>query len=114
MDWSCDKWSITKSQGGEKFPTKIKRRNANWIFHIFRRNCLLKHVFKGKTEDNIAVTGRLGRRSKQILGCLRILEFEKEAVGRTLWRTRFGRGSGPVLRWKPNERMNEWIGKYKC
>jgi ribosomal 50S subunit-associated protein YjgA (DUF615 family) len=24
----------------------IKRRKANWIGHILRRNCLLKHVFE--------------------------------------------------------------------
>jgi hypothetical protein len=42
--------------------------------------------------------GRLGRRREQLLDCLRILEFEKEALGPTLWRTRFGRGYGPVLR----------------
>jgi hypothetical protein len=27
----------------------IKRRKANWIGHILRRNCLLKHVIEGKT-----------------------------------------------------------------
>jgi len=27
-----------------------KQRMANWIGHILRRNCLLKHVIKGKTE----------------------------------------------------------------
>jgi hypothetical protein len=26
----------------------IKRRKANWIGHILRRNCLLKHVIEGK------------------------------------------------------------------
>jgi hypothetical protein len=26
----------------------IKRRNTNWIDHILRRNCLLKHVIEGK------------------------------------------------------------------
>jgi hypothetical protein len=25
-----------------------KRRKANWIGHILRRNCLLKHVTEGK------------------------------------------------------------------
>jgi hypothetical protein len=87
----------------------IKRRNANWICHIFRRNCLLKYVFKGNIEESIAVTGRLGRRRKQLLDSLRILEFENEALDCTLWKTHFGRGYGPVLRWKPNERMNELI-----
>jgi hypothetical protein len=28
----------------------IKGRKANWIGHILRRNCLLKHVIEGKTE----------------------------------------------------------------
>jgi hypothetical protein len=28
----------------------IKRRKANWIGHILRRNCLLKHVIEGKVE----------------------------------------------------------------
>ena len=26
----------------------IKRKNANWIGHILRRNCNLKHVIEGK------------------------------------------------------------------
>jgi hypothetical protein len=26
----------------------IKRRNADWIGHFLRRNCLLKHVVEGK------------------------------------------------------------------
>jgi hypothetical protein len=29
----------------------IKRRKANWIGHILRRNCLLKHVIVGKLKD---------------------------------------------------------------
>jgi hypothetical protein len=29
----------------------IKRRKANWIGYILRRNCLLKHVIKGKREE---------------------------------------------------------------
>jgi hypothetical protein len=41
----------------------IKRRKANWIGHILRRNCLLKHVIEGKLEG----TGRRGRRRKQYL-----------------------------------------------
>jgi hypothetical protein len=31
-------------------PHTIKRRKANWIGHILRRNCLLKHVIEGKLE----------------------------------------------------------------
>jgi hypothetical protein len=28
----------------------IKRRKANWIGHILRRNCLLKHVIRRKVR----------------------------------------------------------------
>jgi hypothetical protein len=31
----------------------IKRRKANWIGHILRRNCLLKHVIEEKLEGRI-------------------------------------------------------------
>jgi hypothetical protein len=37
-------------------------REANWIGHILRRKCLLKHVFEGKTEGRMEVTGRQERR----------------------------------------------------
>jgi hypothetical protein len=36
----------------------IKRRKANWICHILRRNCLLKHVIEGKLEGRIEMMGR--------------------------------------------------------
>jgi hypothetical protein len=36
----------------------IKRRKANWIGHVLRRNCLLKHVTEGKLEGRIEMTGR--------------------------------------------------------
>jgi hypothetical protein len=49
----------------------IKRRKANWICHILRRNCLLKHVIEGKLEGRIEMTGRRGRRRKQLLDDLK-------------------------------------------
>jgi hypothetical protein len=58
----------------------IKRRKANWIGHILRRNCLLKHVIEGKLEGRMEMTGRRGRRRKQLLYDLReraILEIER-------------------------------------
>ena len=62
------KWkSITKSQGGEKYSTSNRRRKAKWIRHILHRNCLLKHVTKGKIEGRIQVAERRGRRCKQLL-----------------------------------------------
>jgi hypothetical protein len=29
----------------------IKRKKVNWIGHILRRNCLLKHVIEGKIKE---------------------------------------------------------------
>jgi hypothetical protein len=80
----------------------IKRRKANWIGHILRRNCLLKHMIEGKLEGRIEMTGRQGRRRKQLLDDLkekrRCWKLKEEALDRTLWGTRFGRGYGPVVR----------------
>jgi hypothetical protein len=36
----------------------IKRRKANWIGHILRRNFLLKYVTEGKIEGTLEVTER--------------------------------------------------------
>ena len=44
----------------------INRREANWIGHIMRRNCLLKHVIERKIEGRKEVAGRRGRRRIQI------------------------------------------------
>jgi hypothetical protein len=64
--------------------------------------CLLKHVIEGKTEGRIEVTGRRGRRRKQLPNDLKetrgYWKFKEEALARTQWRTRFGRGYGPVVR----------------
>ena len=35
---------------------EIKKRKANWIGHILRRNCLLKHVIEGKLKGEMEVT----------------------------------------------------------
>ena len=48
----------------------IHRRQGNWIRHILCRNCLIKHVIEGKIEERIEITGRRGRRNKQLLGDL--------------------------------------------
>jgi hypothetical protein len=80
----------------------IKRRKAKWIGHILRRNCLLKHVVEEKLEGRIEMTGRRGRRRKQLLDDLkekrRYWKLKEEALDRTQWKTRFGRGYGPVVR----------------
>ena len=49
----------------------IKGKKANWIGHILRRNCLVKHVIEGKTEGRIEVMGRRGRRRRRYCMALR-------------------------------------------
>ena len=80
----------------------IKRGMANCIGHIWFRNCLLKHVIEWKVQGRIEVKGRRGRRRKQLPDDLvekgEYCKLKEEALDRALWRTRFGRGCGPVLR----------------
>jgi hypothetical protein len=37
---------------------EIRKRKANWIGRILRRNCLLKEVIEGKIKGEIEVTKR--------------------------------------------------------
>jgi hypothetical protein len=81
---------------------EISKRKANWIGHILCRNCLLQQVIEGKMKGGIEVTGRRGRRRRKLLDDLKewrgYSHLKEEALDRTMWRARFGRGFGPVMR----------------
>jgi hypothetical protein len=81
---------------------EIRKRKANWIGHILRRNCRLQRVSEGKIKGGIEVTGRRGRRRRKLLDDLKEWRgysyLKEEALDRTMWRARFGRGFGPVVR----------------
>jgi hypothetical protein len=85
-------------------------RKANWIGHILRRNFLLKQVIEGKIKGELQVTRRRGRRRKKLLDDLKdrsgYSHLKEEALVRTMWRNRFGRGVGPVVR-QNTQWMNE-------
>jgi hypothetical protein len=59
-------------------------------------------VIEGKLEGRREMTGRGRGRREQLLDNLkekrRYWKLKEEALDRTLWRTRFGRGYGPVVR----------------
>jgi hypothetical protein len=80
---------------------EIRKRKANWIGHILRRNCLLKQVIEGKVKGEMEVTGRRGRRRKKLLDDLKdrrgYSHLKEEALDRTVWGNRFGRGFGSVV-----------------
>ena len=77
---------------------EIRKRKANWIVHILRRNCLLKQVIEGKIKGEMEVT----RRCRKLLDDLKerrgYSHLKEEALDRTMWRNRFRGGFGPVVR----------------
>jgi hypothetical protein len=81
---------------------EIRKRKANWIGHILRRNCLLQRVTEGKIQGGIEKTRRQGRRRRKLLDDLKerrgYSHLKEEALDRTMWRAGFGGGFGPVVR----------------
>ena len=81
---------------------EIYKRKANWIGHIWHRNCLLQRVTEGKIQEGTEVTGRQGRRRRKLLDDLKerrgYSHLKEETLDRTIWRARFGRGFEPIVR----------------
>jgi hypothetical protein len=72
-----------------------------------RTECSETSVYKIQTpgnypEENIQVTGRRGKRCRKLLDDLKerrgYSHLKEDAIDRTMWRARFGRGFGPVVR----------------
>ena len=80
---------------------EIRKRKADWIGHILRRNCLLQRAIERKIKGQVEVTRRQGRRRKKLLDDVKnrsgYCQLKEEALDRTMWRNRFGRGFGPVV-----------------
>jgi len=86
---------------------EIRERKANWVGHILCRNCLLQRFIEGKIKGGIEVTGSRGRKRRKLLDDLKerrgYSHLKEEALDRTMWRARFGRGFGPVVGQTINE-----------
>jgi hypothetical protein len=80
----------------------IQRGKANWIGHVLRRNCLLKHITEGKIESGIEMMARQGRRCKQLQSGRNktrgYWKVKEEALDRTVYTTCVGRGDRLVVR----------------
>jgi hypothetical protein len=77
---------------------EISKRKANWIGHILCRNCLLQQVIERKIKGGIKVTGRCRKLLNDLKERRGYSHLKEEALDRTMWRARFGRGFGPVVR----------------
>jgi hypothetical protein len=81
---------------------EIRKRKANWIGHMLRRNCILRRVIEGRVKGEMEVTRRRGRRCEKLLDDLKdrrgYSHLKEEALNCTMWKNRFGRGIGPVIR----------------
>jgi hypothetical protein len=94
---------LLRVKGQRSILHEISKRKANWIGHILRRNCLLQQVIEVKIKGGgIEVTGRRGRRRRMLPDDLkerrRYSHLKEDALDRTMWKARFGRGFGPVVR----------------
>ena len=112
--WCCrrmEKISWTDHVRNEVLLTVKEQRNilheickwkANSIGHIVCRNCLLQQIIEGKIKEVMEVTGRRGGRRRKLLDDFKdrrgYSHLKEEALGRTMWRARSGRGFGPVVR----------------
>jgi hypothetical protein len=69
---------------------------------LLRRNYLLQQVIEGNIKWGMKVTGRRGRKLRNLLDDLKerrgYFHLKLEALDGTMWRARFGRGFGPVVK----------------
>ena len=73
-----------------------------WInIYIYIFSTILSKTFPILRKGQIEVTRRRGRRRKKLLDDLKdrrgYCQLKEEALDRTMWRNRFGRGFGPVV-----------------
>jgi hypothetical protein len=87
------------SEDARNCECKKKSKSIGYTLH---RNSLQKHVIEGKIQGRIEMTGRRGRRGKQILDNLKKIKgyrkLEQEALDRSLRSIHFGIGHRPVVR----------------
>jgi hypothetical protein len=74
----------------------------SYQFWLTETTVIVEDVIKENIKRRIEVTERRGRRRKQLLDDRMekrgYWKLKEEALDRTVWSTRFGRGYGPVVR----------------
>jgi hypothetical protein len=94
-------YCLVSRSRGISYMKHVNRRQTGLVTFGVETACyngLLKERHKGERE----VTGRQGRRRRKLLDDLKerrgYSQLKEEALDRTMWRVRFGRGFGPVVR----------------
>jgi hypothetical protein len=90
----------SRSRGISYMKYVTGRRTGLVTFCI--ETAFFKGVIEGKIKGGIEVTERRGRRCRKLLDDLTKRKenspLKEEALDHTVWRARFGRGFGPVVR----------------
>ena len=107
--WEMKKYCLESRSRGISYMKYVNGRRTGLVtFYVETAfyNGLLKERYKGGIE----VTGRQGRRRTKLLDDLKertgYSHLKEEALDRTMWRARFGRGFGPVVR-----QTTKWMNK---
>ena len=89
LDRSCEKRrSVIRVNEQGNILHEIRKRKANWIGRILRRNCLLKQVIEGKINGELEVTRRRGKKRRKLLDDLKdkrgYCHLKEEVLNRTM------------------------------
>jgi hypothetical protein len=94
--------AITQTSSRKEEQRNILHEISKWKGDILRRNCLLQQIIDGMIKGGIEGTGRRGRRHTKLLDDLKerrgYSHLKEEALNCTIWRARFERDFGPVMR----------------
>jgi len=87
--------------GSEWCPADVGIGSSVTVSRNHTKQTSYKYVIEGNI-DEMKVTGRRRRRRRQLLDGLKenrgYWKLKEETLDRSLWRTRFERGYGPVVR----------------
>ena len=96
--------SIAQFQEGEEYSNHRKKERSKGLKHWshLAQELPYKHTAEEKLEEKIEVTRIRRKKRKQTLDGLKETrgwwKLKEEKLDRTLWRTRFGRSHGPVVK----------------
>jgi hypothetical protein len=91
-----------KGRDGGRKEGRKEGSKASWIGHILRGSDLVNLIIEGKIQGRREVNGRRGTRRKLLLDDINETrghwKLNEETLDRTVCRTYFERGYGPVVR----------------